>query len=85
MADTFSTFTTGLNSPAENAAVVSKSDDTPLAVTSRALWIGETGDLTVIMNGGQTVTFLDVPVGWYPIRVTHVKTATTASSIIAVW
>ena len=52
----------------------------------KALYVGVSGDVSVIMAQGTTVTFKNVPVGVFPLRVTHVRsTATTATEIIALY
>lgn len=72
--------------PATSAVAVTLSDTVDLQAVSRALWIGTTGDVTVIMKDGQTATFTAAPVGWMPLRVSRVKlTGTSAGSIVAVW
>lgn len=73
--------------PAERAVPVTPSDTTDLAYYSRALYIGSSGDVTVIMQGGQTVTFTGMVAGQiYPLRVGRVKAAgTTAAAIVALW
>jgi len=82
MADVFAGVQSGLDSPAANAAAVTPGA-TELPFATRALYIGETGDITVTMAGGGSVTFANVT-GMIPIRVTHV-TAATATGIVAVW
>lgn len=71
---------------AENAAAVVTSDVTVIAPTI-ALFVGGAGTLTVVMVGGQTVTFTGVIAGSVlPVRVTAVKaTGTTATNITALW
>lgn len=73
--------------PASFAAAVVASDVTDLSSPARSLYIGTTGNLTVIMYpGGQTVTFSSVPVGVLPIRVSRVlATGLTAGAIVALW
>ena len=72
--------------PASSAVAVTPSDTVDLASVSRALWIGAGGNVEVIMKDGQDVTFVGVPIGWMPLRVSRVKAAgTTAGSIVAVW
>lgn len=85
MADCFSQQPILLNSPATSAVAVTKSDSTILTQTSRALYVGSTGDVAVTMEGGDTVTFATVPAGAIlPIRVTQVlSTGTSASNIVA--
>jgi len=67
--------------PASFAEVASPGVD--FSTTSRGLYIGTAGDLTVIMAGdGSEHTFVGVLSGSIlPIRCTQVTSATTASSI----
>lgn len=68
--------------PATTAEVVAPSDSTPL--TSRAVWVGGLGDLSVRLSGAPstTVVFTAVPAGTLlPISVVRVMAATTATNI----
>lgn len=86
MPDLFENRASGLESPGHSAADITPSDSTDLLTTSRALWVGTSGDLRVTMAGGQTTTLRNAPVGLCPIRVTRVHaTGTTAADIVAVW
>lgn len=73
--------------PANDGLPVTKSDSTDLSQVSRALYIGGTGDVTVIMRTGTQLTFSAVPSGaLLPISVKRVmSTGTTATNIIAIW
>lgn len=75
---------TDLAAPASGVIEVSPSDDTNLATAARSLYVGEGGDVSVIV-GGTTVTFANVPSGAIlPIRASRVRaTGTTASLIVA--
>lgn len=86
MSDSFADYRSGLDSPAANAVAVTKSDSTVLT-TTRALYVGGAGNLTVTMAGsGADVVFEDVLAGsLLPLRVTKVKAATTATKIVALW
>ena len=86
MADTFGNQYAGLESPASNAIAVTKSDATVLT-TTRALYVGGAGNISVVMAGaGNTVVFQGLPAGsLLPIRVTKVLAATTATLIVAMW
>ena len=86
-ADAFATFQSGLAAPYVDAAAVTPSDGTDLTNTTRGLFIGGAGNVTVIMANGETVTFTAPVVGTIlPIRVTRVKaTGTTATAIVALW
>jgi hypothetical protein len=65
-----------------NATAVTTSDSTD--VKFRALWVGGAGNLSVVMAGGQTVTFNSVPAGTLMyLSVTRVRaTSTTATNIV---
>ncbi len=76
------------NGPFPNAVAVTPSDTVPLTTPTRGLYVGTTGNLTVIMNLGTTpVTFSNIPVGLYDkLSVSQVMaTGTTASNIVALW
>lgn len=86
MADLFENRASGLESPAHSGADITPSDSSNLSTTSRALWVGGSGDLRVTMAGGQTVTLRNAPTGMCPIRVIRVHaTGTTATGLVAVW
>lgn len=68
--------------PGTTAAAVTPSDAT--ALTSRAVWVGGAGDLSVRLSGatGTTVVFTAVPAGsLLPLSVVRVMAATTATNI----
>lgn len=77
--------------PAEYAVVVTPSDSTNLTYTTRGLYVGGAGNVSVEMagTGGQeeTVLFTGVQAGSVlPIAVTRVNsTSTTATTIVALW
>lgn len=79
----------GGDAPAFNASVIAPLDATLLLPAARALWIGGAGNLSVVMAGddsNNTIVFVGVPAGvWMPIQVKRVMTATTATSIVAVY
>ena len=57
--------------------------DSDLANQLDTLYIGGTGDVRVTTVNGQDVTFIAVPVGFFPVRVKRVSsTNTDATSII---
>ena len=75
-----------------NAVAVTTSDANAIldqngnAVVTNALYIGVSGDVKVLMESGQTVTFKSAPVGFLNVRVTQVfSTGTAATNIVAVW
>ena len=71
-----------------HAAAVTPHDSTNLVDTTKALWIGGagSGNLSVLMAGGETVDFDGVPVGILPICVQRVNaTGTDVTNIVALW
>jgi hypothetical protein len=84
--DIFEDRSSGLESPAYHAAEVTPSDTADLTVASRALYLGNSGDLRITLASGDTVTFRGIGPGWVPTRTTRVHaTGTTAANIVAVW
>lgn len=73
--------------PHSHAFVVTPHDTNDLAFSTRALYIGVTGDVKVNMVGGEAgITFKAVPVGVLPIRATLVaSTGTTATNIVGLY
>ena len=52
----------------------------------RALYVGVTGNITLIDAAGQARLFSNVPVGVFPIGCSRVNaTATTATNIVAIY
>lgn len=72
--------------PADNAVAVTPNDSLDLpAAPCRALYIGASGNVSVVI-GGNTVTFAGVPSGVLPIRASRVRsTGTTATNIVALY
>ncbi len=85
--DSFKEFPTTPVSPIRDAAAVTPADGAALAQVTRAVYVGQAGDLRVTLAGGAAVTFQQVPAGsLLPIRVTAVAaTGTTAGGILALW
>lgn len=84
--DRFSAQSSGINGPGDDAFAVTPSDTVTFAVAARALYVGTTGDVTLITKGGATIKFTAVPAGTViPIRCTQVMTTgTTASTIVGI-
>lgn len=87
MADNFASWKAGLESPAENAFAVTTDNSTDLAISTRGIYVGVSGDLKVDTVGGNTVTFVGLAAGViHPIRAKRIyATGTTATSIIGVY
>ena len=66
--------------------IYQNSSQTGLPNTGNYLYIGGAGNVAVVTDGNDTVTFFGVPAGTtLPIQVTQVRTATTATNIVALW
>lgn len=86
MADIFEKNFTELESPVSNAAAITPNDSTDLTQTTRAIYIGGSGNLTVQMAGGQEITFVGLIAGIIlPIRVRKVKTSSTTTNLVALY
>lgn len=84
--DTFKGKHTQLDAPYTGGEAVTPHDTNELTNVSRALYVGTTGNVAVVMRDGQSLTITSVPVGWHRMRVKQVKsTGTTASNIHAFW
>lgn len=87
MADEFSKHSSGLDSPASRAFAIVPSDSTDLTTSTRGIYVGVSGDVSLITTGGDTVTLVGVPAGVIlPIRASRVRaTATTATSLVGLY
>lgn len=67
------------------AAAVTPSDSA--TIFANALYVGGGGNVTVVTEGGDTVTFSNVPAGTtIVIRATQVRaTNTSATNIVRMW
>lgn len=86
MADNFDTYRAGLSDPLTDGVAVTPSDSTVLT-TTRAVFVGGAGNLSVVTSAGTTLTLTGVTAGTVlPLRVTKVRsTSTTATNIAALW
>ena len=67
-----------------HAAAVTKSDSTE--IFGIALYVGGAGDVVLLTEGGETVTWTSVPAGTTIVqRFTKVKNATTATNMVRQW
>jgi hypothetical protein len=85
--DKFSDYPTSLTAPARDAATVSPNDSVDLTVLPRALYVGQTGNVSARLIGGQTVVLENVQGGTVlPVRAAGINaTGTTATGIVALW
>lgn len=83
--DQFKDFPSTLTSPATHAIAITPNDTALLPVVTRAIYAGQTGDVSVEMQSGQIVTFENIQAGSIlAIRALKVRqTGSTATGLIA--
>lgn len=74
-----------IDDPVKNAEAVVQ--DTTFSYRTTGIYVGTGGNLQVVMEAGNTVTFNSVPSGaLLPIRIVSVLSAgTTASNLVRLW
>ncbi|MDB5622018.1 MAG: hypothetical protein JWR39_581 [Devosia sp.] len=84
MTDRFENHAKGLNSPASHAFPIIPHDAEPLIESTRALYVGGGGTLSVVLVSGAEVVFANLGNGaLLPIRVAQVKSSgTTATQLL---
>lgn len=84
MNDRFSANASSITGPAAHAFAITPNDSADLPETTRAIYCGLGGDMTVTMASGEAVTFSNLPDGaLLPIRVIRLSASgTTAQAII---
>ena len=82
--DSFANETPGLEAPAIDAFTVSPSDTVFFTTVARKLWVGGTGNVSLVTKAGNTVVFTGVPAGnLLPVGALRVNaTGTTATNIV---
>ncbi len=85
--DKFANFPTTPISPARGGAQVTPDDTSDLLQVTRAIYIGQGGDISVTLADGDSVVLEGVPAGsLLPIRASAVQaTGTSAGAIVALW
>jgi hypothetical protein len=75
------------DAPAGGGEAVTPSDTVSTTTPFRALYVGVTGNVVVLLLSGAVLTFIAVPAGSIlPVSGSRVNsTNTTASSIVALW
>lgn len=73
--------------PARDAAAVTPSDSAQISRVARALYVGGSGDVKLVTEEGNAVTFQDIVAGSIlPVKATKVfATGTTATNIVALF
>lgn len=83
MSDSFANHSVGLTAPASNIEDITPSDSSNLTRVTRALYVGQTGNVRLQTPAGDIVTLANMQGGiLYPIRVAKVfATGTTAADL----
>lgn len=73
--------------PGKQGEVVTPSDTVDLTFVSKYIYVGVTGDVRLVMDGGQTLTFKAVPAGTFmPVRASRVMaTGTAATNLVSLY
>ena len=84
MKDDFSRHGSSLTSPPTAAEAIVPDNEADLAYATRALYVGEGGDVAVQLMSGDTITLANAQSGTvYPMRVRRVlATGTTADLLV---
>lgn len=84
MSDAFDDHAVGLTAPAQHAESITPSNGTDLVTATRALYVGQTGNVRVRLVTGDVVTLANMQGGViYPVRVAQVfDTGTTAADLV---
>jgi hypothetical protein len=85
--DKFADYPTSLTAPARDAAAIVPSDVADIPDLPRAIYVGQGGNVSARMIGGQTVLFSNAQAGSFlPIRAKGINaTGTTAANLVAIW
>ena len=83
MKDDFSRHASSLTSPPAAAETIIPDNEVDLAYATRALYVGEGGDVAVQLMSGETVTLANMQAGTvYPMRVRRVLASGTTASFL---
>jgi hypothetical protein len=87
MADTFQAHSAGLTAPAGNAFPITPQDGVDLAFVTRAIYVGVSGNITLTMQGGQSVLLTNIAAGTVlPLRAARIAaTGTTAQDLVGLY
>lgn len=74
-----------VSAPAARCAVIAPNDLTDLPFSTKGIYVGTTGDISLILVGdANAVLFKSVPVGILPVRARRVmNSGTSASNLVA--
>lgn len=88
MADAFASSVDAAHAPATRAAAITPHDSNPLPDVTKAIYVGQSGDLTVrAARDAADHVWRAVPAGSIlPIRASHVRaTGTSAASLLGLY
>lgn len=90
MSDPFFKTPSSVNAPAAHSVAIVTNDAADQAITYKAIYVGNTGDVKVELAGdtvGNAVTFKNVPNGAFlPIRARKIyTTGTTATNMVGLY
>lgn len=75
--------TSNRNTPADDCFAITKSDSVNFTNMVRGIYVGGTGDVTILTPNGNTVTFTAVPVGTIlPARAVRVNSTNTTATLM---
>ncbi len=84
MPDRFSDHSAGLTAPASHGFAITPSDTLDLAEVTRAIYVGGSGNVSVIMSSGAEIALIGLPAGTVlPIRARRIKlSGTNATNLV---
>ena len=87
MADSFSNYASGLNSPGKSHFAITTSDSVDFTNSFRAIYVGTAGDVVIVALDGTAVTYKNAVAGSViPMRGKRVNaTNTTASNLVGIY
>ena len=87
MAENYSGRAGGMGAPARGGFVVTPSDSTDLSHETRAIYVGASGDLSLVMVDGSAVVLCGIVAGsLLPVRAIRVPaTGTTADLLVGLY
>jgi len=87
MAENFALRAAGIGAPARGGFAVVPSDTSDLARQTRAIYVGSSGDLALVMADGSELTLAGLLAGAVvPVRAARVKaTGTTATLLVGLY